>query len=560
MRTVTRLNAAGPWSQQPTFSDEGHGCAVQIDEKKIDEIFSPLNQCHLPGVAVGIAVNGAPVYRKGFGLANMELPVVLTPTIRMRIASISKHFTALAYLLLCEQRRAAIDDPVSKYLPELHPVAHAVTMRQLMGNISGLRDVHDILTSFSGFGRRVSVEERFSLYRSIDDFNAPPGEAYCYNNGGWLLMTVAIERIADQALEEVLRTRIFEPIGMYQTLLRRVDTDFVPNSAASHMMNTQGAYEKREESNLFATPMSGEGGIVSTIDDMLRWMAHMDHPTVGSEATWAAIKTPLALANKSSTGYGLGLATGQHRGVATLSHPGGGTGTNAHMVKVPSLRLDVIVMSNRHDVSSAVLATRILDTCISGLDVAQPKRATAALAGTFRSPKTERIVQFSSSATVAWIAEGQQVVSIDGMDMQVDADVQGVLWVAGVFEAKQSITLIGEPLAPTMIRLSDFGNLDELWPVLVPERADSSAIQGRYRSEITGTDLVIAATEGGVLLQTTGRFGTAAYRLECLTAGIWRARSTKVAFKGGILSFDRDNAAFRFTSHYTKALSFRRTG
>jgi D-aminopeptidase len=108
----------------------------EIDEKRIDAIFAVVDQCHLPGAAVGIAIDGKPVYRKGFGLANMELPFVLSPSVRMRIYSTTKHFACLAYMLLCEEGRAGIDDPIGKYLPELHPVSRNATMRQLMGHTS----------------------------------------------------------------------------------------------------------------------------------------------------------------------------------------------------------------------------------------------------------------------------------------------------------------------------------------------------------------------------------------------------------------------------------------
>src|SRR4029079_13828321 len=124
-----------------------------FDASSVDAIFASLDRSHLPGVAVGIAIDGRPVYRRGFGLANMELPVVLTPATRMRIASTSKHFAAFVYMLLCEESRAGIDDQVVKFIPELHPVARDVTMRQLMGNVSGLRDVHDITWVFSGITR-----------------------------------------------------------------------------------------------------------------------------------------------------------------------------------------------------------------------------------------------------------------------------------------------------------------------------------------------------------------------------------------------------------------------
>src|SRR5688572_21359776 len=107
--------------------------AVAFDEQKIDSIFADLNQCRLPGATVGMAVDGRPVYRKGFGMASMEMPVVLTPNTRMRMASVTKHITCFAYLLLCEDGKAAIDDPLGKFYPEFHPVTRRVTMRQLMG-------------------------------------------------------------------------------------------------------------------------------------------------------------------------------------------------------------------------------------------------------------------------------------------------------------------------------------------------------------------------------------------------------------------------------------------
>lgn len=116
---------------------------VGFDVKKIDSIFSELDQCRLPGAAVGIAIDGKPVYRKWFGLASLELPVLLSPTTRMRIGSITKHFTCLSFLLLCEDGAAHIDDPIGRYLPDMHPVTHAA--RHLMGNIGGLRHAHDII-------------------------------------------------------------------------------------------------------------------------------------------------------------------------------------------------------------------------------------------------------------------------------------------------------------------------------------------------------------------------------------------------------------------------------
>jgi CubicO group peptidase (beta-lactamase class C family) len=431
-----------------SISNDKH--PIDLDERRIDAIFAELDQCHLPGAAVGIAIDGKPTYRKGFGLANIELPVVLSPTIRMRIMSLTKQFTSLAYMLLCEAGKATIHDPIGDYLPELHPVIRDVTMRELMGHLGGLRDVFDICSQFSGTDRPVSSAELLSLYRDIDDLNAVPGTSWIYNNGGYLILGFAIERITGRSLEDVFRERIFEPIGMFATVLRRTDFDFLPESATCHMTNAAGEYEK---SNLFGTAWAGEGGIVSTVDDMLRWLVHMETPTVGSTATWQSMKSPQRLANGTSTGYGLGLVADRYRGIETISHAGGKMGCNSYMVKVPSASLDIVIMVNRGDVWASQLAERILDACLPGLDPHPDKEpVTGSIAsGIFRSPKTDRVIKLFSKG-------GHQIASIDGLDMPVEPDIGGKLWPAGMFRTtKQAITLVGDGIQPVSLVLDDFG-------------------------------------------------------------------------------------------------------
>lgn len=541
--------------------------AIEFDERRIDAIFAELDQCHLPGAAVGIAIGGTPVYRKGFGLANMELPVVLSPTIRMRIASTTKHFTSLAYMLLCEDGRAGIDDRIGTYLPELHPVTHKVTARQLMGNVSGLRDAHDICWRFSGTGRPISSASLLSLYRDMDDVNADPGTSWIYNNGGFLILSVAIERITGKSLEDVFRERIFEPVGMHDTMLRRWDTDFMPNSATLHMMNPPldqvtlhmvnpaGDFEK----SYLGTASAGEGGVVSTVHDMLRWLAHIDAPVVGSTGTWETMKAPQTLANGTSTGYGLGLVIARYRGIETLYHPGGWMGGNAQMLKVPAAGLDVVIMVNRHDVLGVMLAKKILDACLPGLDPVTAPSSHPLASGIFRSPTTGRVIQLRTSPT-PWSKEAQQVASIDGTDTPVQPDYQGVLWPTGGLDfVKQSLTLIGDPAKPTSIRLSDFGNLDELVAVEPAKKINLRAVAGRYRSDATGTEATISETDDCSQLTMVGRFGSVVYELECLADGIWRAKSSRTVIPpSGLLSFDSDGGVVRFSSSQTRALPFRR--
>ena len=534
----------------------GDRVAVEFDERKIDAIFAEVNQCHLPGVAVGIAIGGRPVYRKGFGLANMELPVLLSPSIRMRINSMTKHFACLAYMLLCEEGKAGIDDALGKYFPELHPVTRKVTVRQLMGNVGGLRDSHDLTWLFSGHTQPVSVADLLSFYRDVDDVNFAPGTSWSYNNGGFLLLTVAIERITGQALEDILRERIFEPAGMYDTLLRRLNTDFVSNSATMHMVGPSGAYNR----SYIGLEMSGEGGMVSTVDDMLRWLAHMDAPWVGGAATWSVMTTPQTLANGTSTSYGLGLIMDRYRGIETLHHGGGSPGANSQMLKVAAAGLDIAIMVNRHDVSASLLADKILDTCLPGLEPVKTVTNRSLPTGLFRSPATGRVIQFGiADVRTSWIKKvGQPIASIDGTDTPLEPDDDGVFRASGCLSyMKLGVTLMGKRGHPTSIRFSDYGNLDDL--VLVPpvETPDTGAIAGRYRSELTGTQLTILEGEGGATMSSVGRFGSAQFTLECLAQGTWRATNPATAY-GIILLFDGNNAGLRVSSVRTRMLPFRR--
>jgi D-aminopeptidase len=521
--------------------------AVDFDEKKIDAIFADLDQCRLPGAAVGIAIHGKPAYRKGFGLANMELPIVLTPTIRMRIGSTTKQFTCLSFMLLCEAGRAGLDDPIGKYLPELHPVARRVTMRQLMGHVSGLRDVFDIRLQFSGLGGRpVSSGELLRLYGDIDDVSAAPGTTWIYNNGGYLLLSAVIERISGRSLEELLRTQIFGPIGMADSLLRRWDTDFVDNSASPHMAKARGGFER----SYWGVDYAGAGAIVSTVDDMLRWLSHMDAPVVGSPSTWAVMKAPQRLANGTSTGYGLGLITDRYRGVETLSHAGSWLGANAQMLKVRAAGLDVVIMVNRHDVWGMLLAQRILDSCLPGLDPIRKPVRSQGVAGVFRSPATDRVIQLSTK-------EGQPIVSIDGHDMPCVHGDDGVLRPIPIWSYLQwEVTLVGDPEKPTSLRLSDFGNIDDM--VMENPPGEAGVVVGRYRSDTTSTEATICETEDGPRLSTIGRFGSAVYDLECLADDIFRARQQSELPWGGMLTFDRGGKGFRFASVVTRDLTFRR--
>lgn len=528
--------------------------AVEFDQKKIDAIFSNIDQCHKPGAAVGIAIDGKPIYRKGFGLANIELPIVLSPTIRMRIYSITKQFTCLAYMLLCEDGKAGLDDPIGKHVFGLNPASQNATMRQLMGHTSGIRDASGISWRFDGPGSSATSADIVSLYRSIDDTIAPAGTSWHYNDGGYLLLTAAIEHIAGESFEDVLRKRILDPIGMFDTMLHRRDTDCIPNLAAMHMTTMDGGYAK---SSLGI--MAGEGGIVSTVDDMLRWMNHIDAPVVGAVRTWEVMKAPQVLTNGTSTGYGLGLSIGKYRGADVLGHGGSGLGANSQMLKLPSAGLDIVVMANRHDVSSADLAMQIVDGCVTGLDPVKKNARGRSLSGTYTSSNTGRVIQLGvvEHAAPGW-EEGQQIVSIDGMDIPM-SNSDGTLHPIEHFRSSNiSVTPVRKEGEVALLKLKEFGSEEEFIRQKPQSTTYAGTFAGRYAHAATGIEATIENTDMGPRLRTASRFGSVEFHLECLAAGYLRAKAKTSTLWGATLAFDADGTGFQYVSHRGVALRFRR--
>lgn len=523
--------------------------APRFEAARIEALLRPCDSSRLPGVAAGIALDGEVVYRKAFGLASMELPLALSPSTRMRLASVSKHFTALGYLLLCEDQRCTLDDSLATLLPALEWVPRDVTARQLLSHTGGLRDVFDLSWHFNGLAPRVSSAQLLASYAGIDDRNGSPGHGWCYSNGGYLIMSAVIERLSGKSLEHFLRTRIFEPAGMYDTQLRRVDSDFVERSATLHAPCADGSFDKSS----FGTAMAGEGGVVSTVDDMLRWSLQMANPVVGSAQTWRALGTPCVLPNGVSTGYGLGLALGRYRGLEMLSHSGDVMGGSAHWLTLPSAGLSIVVLTNRGDVWASLLAEQLLDACFPSLPEASLPLARMPVTGCFRSASTGRVVELFRS-------DDRQFASVEGRDVPCEADPGGGLRPAGPWRELLKCRLIstGAPSELISLRLEELGYVDELMPVSAADPQRSRSIEGRYESTALDVRARISATRGETHLQFTGPFGSSPYQLEPLGDNLWRARSLESPFLGGVLTIAADASRFHFSTLRTRALTFNR--
>jgi CubicO group peptidase (beta-lactamase class C family) len=502
--------------------------SIHFEEAEIDRIFASIDQCHLPGAAVGIAIDGVPVYRKGFGLANIELPTVLSPSIRMRIGSTTKHFTALAYMLLCEEGLADLHDEIGKYVSDLNAVARRATMYQLMSHTSGIRDAMAITMMTNGINLPITDEQMIAYYRSVDTKDFETGTRWSYNNGGYILLTAAIEKITGEPFATVLQKRILEPAGLHDTMLRAWDCNFVPNSATLHVPAENGEWAR----TYMGMELSGAGGMVSTMDDMLRWMKHMDDPVVGSEETWRLMHQPHRLASGRSTGYGLGLMVGTYRGAAIVHHAGMVFGGNSQFIRVPEAKLDISVAVNRGDLWAPGLANMIIDACVEGLDPVFTPASSENISGTFMSQTRKRLVTLLSVGDT-------HLMSVDGGQAVPVLPVADVLHLDPTMDfLQQSVRVNGNGIV-----FSDFGAEEILNAIDPAADITLGRYAGSYRADSVDATITLMEDLGGVRAKMQGRHGEADYRLEPITADIWRIEQGIRASLAAIIAFEADGGS-----------------
>lgn len=511
---------------------------AKIDHAGLDALFAPFGRTDAPGYAVGVALPGAQPYRRGFGMANIELPVALSPTIRMRIGSTTKHFTALAILLLAEEGCLSLDDSPRAHLSELPDWADAITLRQLLSHTSGMRDSLDLVLHSAGPGKTLPDDYQLRTLAALDDVNFAPGTSWNYNNGGYVLASEIVARLSGQSFADFMGERIFAPIGMHDTLVRPLDTDLLPNSATLHVPRPGGGYDR----GVFGAPIGGEGGIVSTVDDMLRWLRHMDAPFVGSTSSWAAIRTPL-----TTHGYGLGLFIDRHRGVERLNHAGAVVGGSSQMVKIPAHGLDIVIMSNGcPSLDGYRLADAIIDLCIPGLAPAPPHIDAPAVIGDFHSQESGRLLRLGEQ-------DGAQTITIGAFTLPARRDDSGALSLPFLpTDMRATVSANGDHLD-----IEEYGRTDSLLRLPTTCAIAEESIAGHYNSRAASLTAIIRQKDGNALeMVFNGPLGSTAYLLHPLADRLWEAKATSTLPLVATLEFD--DSGFRLTTGRTTRLPFLR--
>ena len=541
----------------------------------LDALFGPLCRSDAPGLVVGVAQHGRSVYRRGFGLASVEQRVANQPSTRMRIGSTSKQFTCLAALLLAEDGRLDIDAGVRQHQPELPVLGAEPTLRQLMTHTSGYRCYLDLGFIADGMAiKPPGVAWATQLRQREANFAAGTNMVYC--NSGYQLLSRVIEQVGGMPFEQFLQQRIFAPLGLNDTSSVPSDFELHPGLATLHLPRpaAQGGGWRR---GIFPTEeLRGEGAMVSTIDDMLRWLAHLRAPSkiVGSAASWRQMLNPTALHNGLVNSYALGLMRHGYRGLEVIHHPGNVIGGASQMLTVPSQALDIMVISNGAPASPRELALRIVDTLLG--DVLPGAAEQPASAARFAPMLGRRYCGRDSGLVFGFAATEAGELGLclfNGPPLALRDDGAQL---CQSFEAMamgpfvlQTAQLASAGAAPPQLELAEAGRRErcDLLPATPPPSCAAGApLLGRYRAAELDAEAVIDIAGGQLQLHIRGAYGGSRMGLQPFSAELFGGQeldTPPAQGRSAVLRVVRSEgrvAGFRFDTPRTRQLWFQRCG
>lgn len=356
-RTVLRMLFVGSlaWST---------ACAQQTEEpgdpvgERIDAIFSDLDSPTSPGAAVAVVQDGDVVFRRGYGMANLEHQIPITSSTVFDIASVSKQFTGFAISMLVERGEISLTDDVRRYIPELPDFGHTITIDHLVHHTSGLRDWPGTL-AIAGWRMDdvISFDQILTFAFHQQALNFVPGAEYTYSNTGFNLLAETVARVTGQSFREWTWENIFEPLGMDDTHFHDNHLEVVPNRAYGYAVDPDGGYAA-VPNNLTAL---GSSSLYTTVDDLAKWVMNFDDPRVGGSTVIERMKTRGVLNDGTQIAYAFGVGIGEYRGATTVSHGGSWASFRTQLVHFPEHRFGVVVLGNHSPFDPGGAANQIAD-------------------------------------------------------------------------------------------------------------------------------------------------------------------------------------------------------
>jgi CubicO group peptidase (beta-lactamase class C family) len=324
---------------------------------RVDQVFAQWDRKDSPGCALSVIRDGKVAYTRGYGMADLEHDIPISPASVFYVGSDSKQFTAMAIALLAKDGKVSLDDDVRKYVPEVPDYGEQITIRHLIHHTSGLRD-YLTLRGLAGYPADgvFGDDEVLAMIARQRDLNFAPGAEHLYSNSGYFLLSVIVKRVSGKSLRQFADERIFKPLGMTRAHFHDDHAELVKNRA--------WAYAPRANGYRLSMPnfdVVGAGGLNMPVEEFLAWDREFYEGKLGGRDLIAQSITPGKLNDGTALTYAFGLNVGQYRGLRTVGHGGSYGGYRAEILRFPDQRFSVATFCNLSTVVSASLARQVAD-------------------------------------------------------------------------------------------------------------------------------------------------------------------------------------------------------
>lgn len=331
-------------------------------EARVDKVFAEWDKWDSPGAALAVLKEGRIIYKRGYGCAQLEYNIPITPATIFHVASVSKQFTAFAAAMLASQGKLSLNDDIHKYLSDIPDFGKTITLKNLIFHTSGLRDQWEAL-SIAGWRLDdvITKDHILKMVRSQKELNFAPGDEYLYCNTGYTLLAEIVARSTGQSFPQWTAENIFKPLGMSNTHFHDDHEMIVKNMAYSYGSKKEGGFKK----SILSYANVGATSLFTTAEDLCRWMQNFKDARVGGPEVIRQVQEQGVLNNGKTLDYAFGLSIAEHRGLRTVGHSGGDAGYRSHVVMFPAQDFGVAVLSNLGSVAPGQLALKVADVYLA---------------------------------------------------------------------------------------------------------------------------------------------------------------------------------------------------
>ncbi|MFT4154415.1 serine hydrolase domain-containing protein [Parafilimonas sp.] len=337
-------------AQQPAF---------KLNEQKTDSLLHKTYPSSLPGISIGIVQNGKTVYKKSYGISNINTGNQLTDSSNFNICSLTKQFTAIAILQLEQKHLLSLNDKLSRFFPAMNKkLADAITVKQLLTHTSGIPD-HYSYTNTAGMQHAHNMDV-YTAVKHADSTYFTPGTKFRYSNTAYCLLALIIEKLSGETYNDYMAEHVFKPAGMKHTVIW--------NETAT-IFNEVTAYERDSLNNLIRSGANehiffsteGDGGIYASVNDYIQWFTALQGGKVFNRKIVDKARSLAFIIDKNKkTGYGFGWFIDEQDDHPKVYHSGDNGGFRTYCFSIPAFSYLIVIFANRNDVDVEKIVQQIV--------------------------------------------------------------------------------------------------------------------------------------------------------------------------------------------------------